>query len=121
MAIRQPVRETTSTRKSFAAWRKMMCHCSAATLRDRLVVVVKAPRLVLPLVASLLCSLVLLVSPAAAQTTTTHTARKSAKSSSKAKATTKRTTAKGRKKKQRMTPRVRRVREHVRHVSNVLT
>ena len=82
-----------------------MYHSSAATLSDKLFVVVKAPRLVLLLVLSVLCSLVVLASPAVAQTSTSHTAKKPVHS------TTKRATRKKSKKRKRMSPRVRRVRQ----------
>src|SRR5205085_8782005 len=107
MGARQPARETISIRKSSAAWQKMMCHCSAATLRDRLVAVVKAPRLVL-FVLSILCSLGLLYSPVFGQSSTQHstTAKKSTKRP------VKRSSAKKKiKKRKRMSPRVRRVRQ----------
>ncbi len=82
-----------------------MCHSSAATLSDKLSVVVKAPRLAFFLVLSVLCSLVLLASPAVAQTSTTHTAKKPVHRTSK------RATRKASKKRKRMSPRVRRVRQ----------
>jgi len=84
-----------------------MCHCSAAILSGKLAVVVKAPRLVLSLILSILCSLVLLASPAVGQTSTSHPTKNSTRHA------TKRASAKGTKakKRKRMSPRVRRVRQ----------
>ena len=81
-----------------------MCHCSAPTLSAKISVLVKASRLFLAAFL-LIYSLCGLTRPAVAQTSTTHTTKKSAKASGK------RTAHKTTKKKKRMSPRVRRVRQ----------
>jgi len=81
-----------------------MCHCSGPTLSDKIAVVVKASRLVSIAFLSLF-SLLLLASPAVAQTSKTQTAKKPTKAAGK------RTARKNIKKKKRMSPRVRRVRQ----------
>lgn len=83
-----------------------MCHCSAATLRDKIEVFVKAPRLVL-LFLSILCSVSLLSLPVGAQTPQSHS--RSAKKSTKR--PVKRSSKSKAKKRKRMSPRVRRVRQ----------